>query len=172
VRICGSKQTYQGKLLKYLRYQKNSFKFHIRFTLISHKPANNSAMEKATKRILLNISLLFTLAIVAGLLWAFSKEDCYQFKSPDGIHDCVVTRYRYESLIPRTPGQGSDYSCFLSIYEGDIHCGTVPVPISWMISDLSWDTSGASIPCLGEWDFLSKTCSYWSEDGNTEISGL
>jgi hypothetical protein len=129
-------------------------------------------MKKTTKRILFRTSLIFAIIAGSGMLWVFSKEEVNRFKSPDGRHDCVITRYRYESLMPRMPGQGSDYSCFLSIYEGDIHCATIPVPIAGMLSDLRWEESEAYITAVGEWDFLSNTCFYWSEDQTTQISGL
>jgi hypothetical protein len=118
------------------------------------------------------VSAVVLIMAGAAALWAFSKEEVRRFKSPDGQHDCVITRYRYESITPRFPGQGSDYSCFLSIYEGARHCGTIPIPIAWMVDDLSWEGTGASLTAVGEWDFQSQTCHYWSEDQETRISGL
>ncbi len=75
-------------------------------------------------------------------------------------------------MVPSLPGQGSDYSCFLSIYEDGTHCGTIPIPIAWMVDDLRWSDSGASLTAVGEWDFESRTCMYWSADQETQISGL
>lgn len=121
------------------------------------------------------VAVSLGLGALAGLilLALFSKEETRRFKSPDGRYECVVTRYRYENFIPGMPGQGSDYSCFLSIYdENGKHCGTIPVPMAWMVHDIKWTESGASLTAIGEWDFANQTCLYWNEDQTRQISGL
>ena len=116
--------------------------------------------------------MVLALLAAVALFWGYSKEEVRRFRSPDGRYECVVTRYRYEHFVSRFPGQGSDYSCFLSIYDSTRNCGTIPVPMAWMVEDLEWEESGASIKVVGEWDFENRKCFYWSEDQETRISGL
>lgn len=122
------------------------------------------------KRLLSSKICLILIAIIFGILiWAFSKVEVYRFYSPNRCFECVVKRYKYKNLIPKFPGQGSDYSCFLSIYKKQELCGTIPVAMASMINDLEWTENTASIRTIGEWNFSDETCFYWAENGNTKV---
>lgn len=109
----------------------------------------------------------FSLLIIVlfATFWSFSKEECDRFKSPDGAYEAVITRHRYHKFTPSHPGSGSDYSCFLSIYDTNgAHMGTAPVFMAALIyNDLVWTANGAYIdirPDGPEWDFGQKTCKF------------
>ena len=108
--------------------------------------------------------------------WAFSLEERARFDSPDARYEAVIERYRYNNITFRPgPGSGSDYRCFLSIYEKESgeHMGTAPVFIAAWAYDLVWTEDGAYIQARPgpEWNFVDKTCTYIDERGN-EVSGL
>ena len=118
------------------------------------------------------------LAVVAFLvgLWAFSLEERARFLSPDGKYEALITRYRHNAITFQTgPGSGSDYPCFLSIYEKESgeHMGTAPVFMAALAYDVVWTVDGAYINARPgpEWNFVDKTCTYYDVRGE-KVSGL
>ncbi len=127
-------------------------------------------MRPAIKRAVKIIGIVAVTLVAAAILFLFSREEVYRYKSPSGDHTVVVTKYNYESFVIRFPGGGSDAPGFIEIFDRNGEsCGRVPVPMIQFYGNLFWRETGAYIPALAEWDFKQRTCSYWSEDGSQEI---
>lgn len=69
-----------------------------------------------------------------------------------------------------TPGSSSDKPGFIKIVDttGE-NLGEIPLPMLQM-GEIEWRTGGADLGSIGEWDFIHKTCFYWSDDGSRKIS--
>ena len=111
------------------------------------------------------ISGLITAIVTAAIVitWGFTLEERAEFLSPDKKHKGIISRYRHLNFTFRAfPGSGSDYPCFLSIYDVDTgkNMGTAPVGMATWAHDLVWTKTGARIPVASgpEWDFSQGTC--------------
>ena len=69
-----------------------------------------------------------------------------------------------------TPGSSSDKPGFIKIVDttGE-NLGEIPLPMLQM-GEIEWLSGGAYLGTIGEWDFIHKTCFYWSDDGNRKIT--
>jgi len=114
--------------------------------------------------------------ILAVLIMAFALYQYLTFpiecrgpySSPDDKYLVVVTRPRWEGLIPRFPGQGGDSSGWVEIFAQGESMGKAWLPMVWWVDDLKWTKSGAKIHGVGEWNFAKGTCWYYRGPG---ISG-
>ena len=116
------------------------------------------------------------LLFVISLFWAFSKEERDRFDSPDGKYTAIILAHRHTAYtFVVFPGSGSDYSCFLSIYERETgrHMGTAPVFTAGHARGVVWQDEGAYIDLRPgpEWDFKNRTCIYYDSRDN-QVSGL
>ena len=128
------------------------------------------------KKQLIGLAVPLVAVAILILLWAFSLDERARFLSPDERYEAVITCYRYNDITFRAgPGSGSDYPCFLSIYEKETgeHMGTAPVFMASLAYDVVWTEDGAYIQARPgpEWNFVEKTCTYIDDRGN-EVSGL
>lgn len=132
---------------------------------------------KLSRKIELSVLIgvpVFLITII--LFWAFFKEEVERFKSPDNKYEAVIQRYRHLNVtFMAMPGSGSDYSCFLSIYETDSnkHMGTAPVAVACWARGVIWTKEGAYIDARPgpEWDFGKHTCIYYDHRDEMQ-SGL
>lgn len=88
---------------------------------------------------------------------------------PSGNYTAVFSYRSYLSHIPMPPGSSSDKPCFVKIIDRSGRgLGEIPVPMMQM-ADLEWTTNGAEVKLVGEWDFVQRTCYYWSEKQDRKI---
>jgi len=130
-------------------------------------------MKTNTKRLLLTS---FLVTISAGIPWGLSKEEITRFRSPDNKYEAVIERHKHLNFtFFALPGSGSDYPCFLSIYEveNNKHMGTTPVAMACWAYGVVWTEDGAYIDARPgpEWNFKKHTCIYYDSRENT-LSGL
>ena len=135
-------------------------------------PRSSSAEEwiRAEKRRRRGIVLIAGL-LLAPVLWLSSIVESNRWPSPDGRYEVITSTRRYESLIPRMPGQGSDKPGFVTIVSREGECfGSIPVDMLWFAASIEWSADGAEIPGVGEWNFSRRTVSYWNESRTRTIS--
>lgn len=88
---------------------------------------------------------------------------------PTGRYTAICSYRTYLTLIPMAPGSSSDKPCFVKIVDSmGENYGEIPVPMIQM-AGVEWHTNDANIRLVGEWDFIQRTCYYWSEDQNQKI---
>lgn len=113
-------------------------------------------MKKSKKRIGLGI---FFIVFLAGYLYLRSPIENRRFLSPDNVYLCVVTTPRWERLLPNLPGQGSDASGHMEIFNQGKSMGKLQLPMLQFVSGFEWTENGATITHLGWWDFEEGTYS-------------
>lgn len=115
--------------------------------------------------ILLGSSLIWT---VVYLLIAQVEYD--RFADPTGKYEVVLTYPKLYHFMPAMPGQGSDMSGSIAIYDrqGNFYGGD-SLDFVRDGHSIEWTDNGASLQSVGEWDFGAGTYSYWSDDGNQLI---
>ncbi|MGD1949908.1 MAG: hypothetical protein ACFB14_09705 [Leptolyngbyaceae cyanobacterium] len=111
----------------------------------------------------------------SGLVWVIiylpiAQVEYKRFASPTDDYEAVVTYSKIYHVIPAMPGQGSDMSGTISIYDRDGNFyGSGSLDFVRDGYELEWTETGATLDFVGEWDFEAGTFSYWSEDGNRRI---
>lgn len=113
-----------------------------------------------------SLILLLLLFIMGGLIFAGyqHRTEYYRETDPTGKYTAICSYRTYLSFIPMPMGQSSDKACFVKIVgrDGKNH-GEIPVPMIQM-ADVKWLSNGAEVRNVGEWNFTTNTCYYWSED--------
>ena len=110
--------------------------------------------------------LLSTILIVVIIYLLVAQVEYDRFADPSGQYEVVITHPKIYHFIPAMPGQGSDMSGNIAIYdrEGNFYGGDT-LDFVRDGHSLEWTDTGASLQFVGEWDFEAGTYSYWSEDG-------
>src|SRR5690349_17997856 len=107
--------------------------------------------------------------IVVAALHLFSRTEVSRFSDPSGKYTVIVSKRRYQSYLPRMPGQGGDAPGFVEILGPNRKSmGRVPIAMLQQV-DVRWSSSGAEIRLIAEWDFVRHTCYYWSKDQERQI---
>ncbi|MEO0432272.1 MAG: hypothetical protein AAF151_11315 [Cyanobacteria bacterium J06656_5] len=113
--------------------------------------------------------------LTSGLIWAtiylsIAQVEYTRIADPAGEYEAVVTYSKIHHFIPGMPGQGSDKSGTISIYdrEGNFY-GSGSLDFIRDGYGIEWTENGASLPFVGEWNFEAGTYSYWSNDGQQLI---
>lgn len=116
--------------------------------------------------IIAGVVLAATSIIAAGIA---HKTEFSRQSDPTGKYTAICSYRTYLSFTPMPPGSSSDKPCFVKIVgaTGENY-GEIPVPMIQM-AGIEWNANGAAVTLVGEWDFIQKTCYYWSEDGNRKI---
>ncbi|ESA35476.1 hypothetical protein N836_12280 [Leptolyngbya sp. Heron Island J] len=110
--------------------------------------------------------LLSVILAVSVLYLLIAQVEYDRFADPTGQYEVVITYPKLYHFIPAMPGQGSDMSGNIAIYdrEGTFYGGD-SLDFVRDGHSLEWTDTGASLQFVGEWDFEAGTYSYWSEDG-------
>lgn len=87
--------------------------------------------------------LLAALALMTFLVsfgaFLYGRYEHTRFTSPGGEFTAVVTSRRYESLVIRAPGSGSDKPGYLEIFKADgTSCGRSELPMVSLAMDVRW----------------------------------
>lgn len=115
------------------------------------------------------VGSLAVLVIAAGV-YLRSRVEVIRLSSPSGDHTVVVSERRFETFLPRAPGDGRGAPGFVEIFDRNgSSCGRIPVPMIQFTDDLEWTPTGAAIRLVGEWDLQRHSCVYWSEDQDRQI---
>ncbi|MBM4781159.1 MAG: hypothetical protein GQE15_25995 [Archangiaceae bacterium] len=88
--------------------------------------------------------LLAALALMTFLVsfgaFLSGRYEVTRFSSPGGEFTAVVTSRRYESLVMRAPGSGSDKPGALEIFKADdTSCGRTELPMLSLARDVRWE---------------------------------
>lgn len=107
--------------------------------------------------------VVILMTFCAGIaVWLFQEKEYSRITSTDGRYAAIVTYRRYQSMIPRLPGQGSDMEGFVVIKDtSGVQYGKVPIALVWMARDIRWDNDGATIPGAVTWKFSTRECASW-----------
>jgi hypothetical protein len=104
--------------------------------------------------------------IVFGIL---HRTEFSRVSDPSGSFTAICTYRTYLSYLAMSPGSSSDKPCFVRIVgsKGEGY-GEIPVAMIQLVG-IDWHKDSAEIDGVGEWDFVRRTCWYWSDDGNRQI---
>jgi len=110
------------------------------------------------------------LVVIAGVAFgALHRTIVSSENDPSGMYTAEVSYRTFYSFIPMAPGSSSDKPGFVEIFKkGAGSLGRIPVPMLQM-SGVKWESPGASVAMVGEWDFVQGTCYYWGDGGNRKI---
>jgi len=102
-----------------------------------------------------------SLVIVAGR----QLVEANSVKDPTGEYVAVATYRAYQSWIGRAPGDSGGKPGFITIYDrAGRSFGTMSVVMIDHLQDLEWEESGARISTHHEWDFTTRTYSFWNAE--------
>lgn len=88
---------------------------------------------------------IVALSVLTGVLGAaaflLGTTERGRVTSDDGAFVAIITSQRYESLLPRGPGAGSDAPGVVEVRQvaSGRSCGSATVPMVWMGIDLEWN---------------------------------
>lgn len=98
-----------------------------------------------------------------------SQVEYDRFNNSTGKYEVVLTYPKLYHFMPAMPGQGSDISGSIAIYDRDGNFyGGDSLDFLQDGYHIEWIDHGASLKFVGEWDFEAGTYAYWSDDG-TEL---
>lgn len=115
--------------------------------------------------LLLGALTLMTFLVSFGA-FLYGRYEYTRFSSPGGEFTAVATSRRYESLVMRAPGSGSDKPGALEILKADGgSCGRAEVPMVSSASDLEWELElkprSATIIGTATWNLDACTVKRW-----------
>lgn len=88
--------------------------------------------------VLLAAFVVMTFFVSVGA-FLFGREEYTRFDIPDAGFFGVVTYRRYQSLVMRGPGSGSDKEGYLEIFKADgTSCGRSELPMVSSAMDVEW----------------------------------
>ena len=111
-------------------------------------------MKRAVWFALISPALLGVLV----LGWSFHLVERRRAFSPDGHFYAVASCRAWRTFVPAMPGGGSDQPGYVTVFthEGQ-SCGTVPLPLAWMLDDMEWSSTRAELSLVAEWDLVACT---------------
>lgn len=125
--------------------------------------------------IAISASIHGLILLFSGLIWALiylviAQVEFARYSDPTGEYTAVVTYSKIYHFIPAMPGQGSDMSGSIAIYDRDGRFyGSGALDFVRDGYGIEWTETGASLQFVGEWDFEAGTYAYWSDDGQEWI---
>jgi hypothetical protein len=144
---------------------------HVRKYVLSPFPEGRvDSLERVERGVSNGLAVsgsLVALAVSVGVALLAPREDAREL-DPSGRFLAVTMSQPIRSLLPATPGHGGGRPGFLEIVGVDGRSyGRAPLPMVWMVHDLTWSREGAYIPAVAEWSFVGGgACRYWdSESG-------
>ena len=81
------------------------------------------------------------IAIAAALLFVVVAEH-WRTQSPDRAFVAVVQVERIYALVSLISGRGSEKPGYVTIYRGEMPCGSVWVPVVSLAYQLQWEVDG------------------------------
>lgn len=115
-------------------------------------------------------TLLGSILIWTIIYLLISQVEYARFHDPTGQYEVVLTYSKLYHFVPAVPGQGSDMSGNIDIYDRDGNfCGGDTLDFVRDGHRIEWTEHGASLQFVGEWDFETGTYTYWSDDGKDLI---
>ncbi|MGD1858325.1 MAG: hypothetical protein ACFB2W_29150 [Leptolyngbyaceae cyanobacterium] len=116
------------------------------------------------------ITLLCSSLVWAVIYLSIAQVEYDRFADPTGQYEVVLTYPKLYHFMPAMPGQGSDKSGSIAIYDrqGNFYGGG-PLDFVRDGHGIEWTENGASLQLVGEWDFEAGTYSYWADGGNKLI---
>lgn len=128
-------------------------------------------MRTSTKRYgpkSLFISAICLLVAIAAY-GIFGRIEQSRKADPSGKYYAVWSHQPYQYLPIFGLGTDSDSHCFVKIVDAKGRSlGEIPV-VMLQVAGVEWTGVGAEIQLVGEWNFASRSCFYWSEDQQTKI---
>lgn len=116
------------------------------------------------------LTLLGSTLIWTIIYLLIAQVEYNRFSDPTGKYEVVLTHPKLYHVMPAMPGQGSDMSGSIAIYDRDGNFyGGDSLDLVRHGHGIEWTEKGASLEFVGEWDFAAGTYSYWSDDGKEFI---
>lgn len=107
------------------------------------------------------ITLLSSALVWAIIYLSIAQVEYDRFSDPTNQYEVVLTYPKLYRFMPAMPGQGSDKSGNIAIYDrqGNFYGGG---SIDFVRDgyEIEWTENGAYLPLGGEWDFEAGTYSH------------
>lgn len=124
----------------------------------------------ATSASIHGLMLLGSSLIWAVIYLSLVQVEYDRLSDPTGKYEAVITYPKLYHFLPAMPGQGSDMSGSIAIYDrGGNFYGGDSLDFVRDGYGVEWTETGASLQFVGEWDFAADTYAYWSDDGERVV---
>lgn len=118
--------------------------------MIDRNSAPLPASASGGKRVAVVVCVALIGAVICS---SFRLTEQIRVHSPDGRFYAVAASRIWQSYLPMSPGGGSDKPGYVTIFtKQGTPCGTVHVPMIWMIEEIQWSATTAHLRTVAEWD--------------------